>query len=90
MLECLGLAEDVTYRFSQWDPKNPGNKYEGTAEQWELSLIHICSLQISGSPMSSRSKVVILSRPKSGELRPHHKNHRKSFPSWRSGEPGSA
>ena len=37
MLECLGLAEDVTYRFSQWDPKNPGNKYEGTAEQWEIA-----------------------------------------------------
>ncbi len=35
MLETLGLKEDCTYRFSQWDPANPGNKYEGTAEQWE-------------------------------------------------------
>ncbi len=35
MLETVGLAEDVTYRFSQWDPANPNNKYEGTAEQWE-------------------------------------------------------
>lgn len=35
MLETVGLAEDVSYRFSQWDPSNPGNKYEGTAEQWE-------------------------------------------------------
>ena len=35
MLETLGLKEDCSYRFSQWDPANPGNKYEGTAEQWE-------------------------------------------------------
>ena len=35
MLETLGLKEDCTYRFSQWDPQNPKNKYEGTAEQWE-------------------------------------------------------
>ncbi len=35
MLETVGLAEDVSYRFSQWDPENPKNKYEGTAEQWE-------------------------------------------------------
>lgn len=34
MLETLGLAEDVSYRFSQWDP-NRTDKYEGTAEQWE-------------------------------------------------------
>ncbi len=36
-LDTLGLTEDVTYRFSQWDPANPGNKYEGTAEQWEAA-----------------------------------------------------
>ena len=35
MLETVGLAEDVSYRFSQWDPENPKNKYEGTKEQWE-------------------------------------------------------
>ena len=34
-LETLGLKEDCSFRFSQWDPANPGNKYEGTAEQWE-------------------------------------------------------
>ena len=34
MLETVGLAEDVSYRFSQWDPNNTA-KYEGTAEQWE-------------------------------------------------------
>lgn len=34
MLETLGLGEDVSYRFSQWDP-NRKDKYEGTAEQWE-------------------------------------------------------
>ncbi len=34
MLETVGLAEDVSYRFSQWDPSRT-DKYEGTAEQWE-------------------------------------------------------
>ncbi len=34
MLETVGLAEDVSYRFSQWDPKRT-DKYAGTAEQWE-------------------------------------------------------
>ena len=34
-LETIGLAEDVSYRFSQWDPANPNNKYEGTKEQWD-------------------------------------------------------
>ena len=34
MLETVGLAEDVSYRFSQWDP-NRTDKYEGTTEQWE-------------------------------------------------------
>ncbi len=34
MLDTLGLAEDVSYRFSQWDPKRT-DKYEGTTEQWE-------------------------------------------------------
>ena len=31
----VGLLEDCTFRFSQWDPANPKNKYEGTPEQWE-------------------------------------------------------
>ena len=34
-LETVGLLEDCTFRFSQWDPANPNNKYEGTPEQWE-------------------------------------------------------
>ena len=34
MLDTLGLGDDVSYRFSQWDP-NRKDKYEGTAEQWE-------------------------------------------------------
>ncbi len=34
-LDTVGLLEDCSFRFSQWDPKNPDNKYEGTAEQWE-------------------------------------------------------
>ena len=34
-LDTVGLLEKCTFRFSQWDPANPGNKYEGTAEQWE-------------------------------------------------------
>ena len=37
MLNTVGLLEDCTFRFSQWDPANPKNKYEGTAEQWELA-----------------------------------------------------
>ncbi|MDD6488579.1 MAG: threonine--tRNA ligase [Clostridia bacterium] len=34
-LDTVGLLEDCTFRFSQWDPANPNNKYEGTKEQWE-------------------------------------------------------
>ena len=34
-LDTLGMLENCTFRFSQWDPANPKNKYEGTAEQWE-------------------------------------------------------
>ncbi|MBQ7968885.1 MAG: threonine--tRNA ligase [Clostridia bacterium] len=33
-LDTVGLLEDCTFRFSQWDPNNT-KKYEGTAEQWE-------------------------------------------------------
>jgi len=33
MLKTLGLYEDVSYRFSQWDPED-SEKYIGTAEQW--------------------------------------------------------
>ncbi|MBQ8979030.1 MAG: threonine--tRNA ligase [Oscillospiraceae bacterium] len=36
-LDTVGLLDDCTFRFSQWDPANPKNKYEGTAEQWEQS-----------------------------------------------------
>ena len=35
MLETVGLEGKCSYRFSQWDPANPGNKYEGTKEQWD-------------------------------------------------------
>ena len=34
-LGTVGLLDKCTFRFSQWDPANPKNKYEGTAEQWE-------------------------------------------------------
>ena len=34
MLKTLGLYEDVSYRFSQWDPDNR-EKYIGTQEQWD-------------------------------------------------------
>ena len=33
MLKTLGLYEDASYRFSQWDPENR-SKYIGTDEQW--------------------------------------------------------
>ena len=32
-LETVGLWDDCSFRFSQWDP-NRTDKYEGTAEQW--------------------------------------------------------
>ena len=34
MLDAVGLREDCSFRFSQWDP-NRTDKYEGTPEQWE-------------------------------------------------------
>ena len=34
MLKTLGLYEDVSYRFSQWDPDNR-EKYIGTEDQWD-------------------------------------------------------
>lgn len=34
MLKTLGLYEDVSYRFSQWDP-NDREKFIGTPEQWD-------------------------------------------------------
>ncbi len=34
MLKTVGLYEDVSYRFSQWDPDNR-EKYTGTDEQWQ-------------------------------------------------------
>ena len=34
MLKTLGLYEDVSYRFSQWDPADK-DKYIGTEEQWD-------------------------------------------------------
>ena len=34
MLKAVGLYEDVSYRFSQWDP-NDREKYIGTEEEWD-------------------------------------------------------
>ena len=34
-LGTVGMLDKCTFRFSQWDPANPNNKYEGTREQWE-------------------------------------------------------
>ena len=34
-LDTVGLLDKCTFRFSQWDPANPNNKYEGTPEQWD-------------------------------------------------------
>lgn len=36
MLDAVGLREDCSFRFSQWDPNNR-EKYEGTAEQWDYA-----------------------------------------------------
>ena len=34
MLKCVGIEEDVTYRFSKWDPKDV-DKYINDPEKWE-------------------------------------------------------
>ena len=34
-LDTVGMLDNCTFRFSQWDPANPNNKYEGTKEQWD-------------------------------------------------------
>lgn len=34
ILDCIGLREDVSFRFSKWDPNNT-DKYEGTKEEWD-------------------------------------------------------
>ena len=34
-LDTVGMLENCSFRFSQWDPAKAGIKYEGTAEQWE-------------------------------------------------------
>ncbi len=34
MLDTVGMLEDCTFRFSQWDPNNT-EKYIGTPEQWD-------------------------------------------------------
>jgi threonyl-tRNA synthetase len=34
MMKTLGLDDDISYRFSKWDPNNK-EKYIGSAEQWE-------------------------------------------------------
>ena len=34
-LGTVGLLDKCTFRFSQWNPANPNNKYEGTKEQWD-------------------------------------------------------
>ena len=36
-LGTVGLLDKCTFRFSQWDPENKNNKYEGTKEQWEVA-----------------------------------------------------
>ena len=36
MLDTVGMLENCSFRFSQWDPNNTA-KYEGTAEQWEVA-----------------------------------------------------
>ena len=34
VLDTVGMLENCTFRFSQWDPANPKTTYEGTPEQW--------------------------------------------------------
>ena len=50
-LGTVGLLDGCTFRFSQWDPANPNNKYEGTAEQWEHAQSRLLWPQ-AGHPVS--------------------------------------
>ncbi|MGM9549115.1 MAG: threonine--tRNA ligase [Faecousia sp.] len=34
-LDTVGMLEDCSFRFSQWDPAKAGTKYIGTPEQWD-------------------------------------------------------
>ena len=34
-LDTVGMLENCSFRFSQWDPAKAGTKYIGTPEQWE-------------------------------------------------------
>jgi len=34
VLDTVGMLENCSFRFSQWDPARAGIKYEGTPEQW--------------------------------------------------------
>ena len=36
MLDTIGLSDDVSYRFSKWDPENK-EKYIGSADQWDAA-----------------------------------------------------
>lgn len=40
IMECLGISEDVTYRFSKWD-KNNKEKYIGCSELWEQTQLNM-------------------------------------------------
>jgi len=40
MLEAVGLLEDVSFRFSKWDPNNR-EKYIGSAEDWEKTQAYM-------------------------------------------------
>ena len=35
VLDTVGMLEDCSFRFSQWDPAKAGTKYIGTPEQWD-------------------------------------------------------
>ncbi|NMA44436.1 MAG: threonine--tRNA ligase [Candidatus Diapherotrites archaeon] len=37
VMDTLGIREDITYRFSKWDPKNKKEKYIDNPEAWEHS-----------------------------------------------------
>lgn len=40
IMECIGISEDVTYRFSKWD-KNNKEKYIGEEELWEQTQFNM-------------------------------------------------
>ena len=45
MIRCMGFEDEISYRFSKWDPKNK-DKYVGTAEPVSYTHLDVYKRQI--------------------------------------------